>query len=212
MARRRLSWLRLAVIVAAGGACIFAADRYRRSRRPAPAPPDVQRHGIELVEGILAKVAGTPFGQSERGKALAGTIRRFIGRGSVIFTADIASQALYRREFLGHEALYVKALAIGGRLVQQDLELIAEGVFHEAVHALRGGGGRVSIEEECDGFAAGLAAGAAIAGHHLPEPLLIDGRPVAAFVRMAYPDSPRDPAYEPVGESRQWLARRTGLK
>ncbi len=212
MAARRFPWLRLAAILVAGGACILAADWYRRSLRPVPAPAEVQAQGIELVRGILANVAGTGFGQSQRGKALSDTISRFIERGRLVFTADIASQALYRREFLGYEALYVKALAIGGGLVQQDLELIAEGIFHEAVHAARGGSESASIEEECDGFAAGLAAGAAVTGHFLPDVMLIDGQPVAVFVQKVYPANPRRPDYQPVGETREWLARRTGLK
>ena len=212
MASRKFSRLRLAIILVVGGACIFAADWYRRSKRPAPAPADVQRQGIELVKGILAKVAATDFGQSARGQMLADTLARFMARDRLIFTAAIAPQALYRREFLGYDALYVKAMEIGGRLVLRDDEIMAEGVFHEAVHAIRGGSERASIEEECDGFAAGLAAGAAVTGLPLPEVLLIDGKPVADFVQKAYPTNPRSPAYQPVGETRDWLRRRTGLK
>lgn len=212
MASRRLSWPRLAVILLVGGICIFAADRYRRSQRPAPAPADVQQQGIARVKEILAKVAATEFGQSARGKALAATIARFMERGRLLFTAAIGPQAMYRREFLGHEALYVRAMEIGGRLVLRDDEIMAEGVFHEAVHAIRGGNERASIEEECDGFAAGLCAGAAVVGAELPDLLLIDGKPIADFVRKAYPTNSRNPAYQPVGESREWLLRRTGLR
>ncbi|GEM_PF-1351812 len=212
VARRRTSPVRLAVILAVGVACMAAAHMYRRSRRPAPAPPDVQQQGIRQVQAILAKVAGTGFGQSRRGRILSDTITRFIARGRLIFAADIGPQALYRREFLGFEALYVKAMVIGGRLTLRDDEIMAEGVFHEAVHAARGGSAAASLEEECDGFAAGLCAAAAVAGTPLPDLLLLEGRPVAEFVKRVYPTNPRCPSYQPVGESPEWLRRRTGLK
>lgn len=204
--------LRLAAILAVGAICIVGADRYRRSLRPKPAPEDVQRQGIEIVQGILTQVRATPFGQSQRGQLLVAQIESFLQRDRVVFTADITSQALYRREPLGFEALYVKLFRMGGRWVHQDAELIAEGIFHEAVHALKSGYGGSSMEEECDGFSAGLSAGAAMTGKVLPDPLLLDGLPVAEFVRKAYPNLPRRPDYQPVGESREWLARRTGLQ
>jgi len=212
VAKRRFSPVRLAIIIAAGAICMVAVNEYRRSQRPAPAPPDVQQKGVEQVQAILAKVAGTDFGQSRRGQILSDTIARFIARGSLVFTADIGPQALYRRELLGHEALYVKAMVIGGRLVLRDDEILAEGVFHEAVHAARGGNAAASIEEECDGFAAGLCAAAAVTGTALPDLLLLEGRPVAEFVKRVYPTNPRCPSYQPVGESTEWLRRRTGLE
>ncbi len=212
MAKRKASLVRLAVILIIGVGCLFAAYRYRTSRRPRPVPPDVQREGLKIVEDILQKVATTDFGRSRRGRMLAAKIREFIERGRLIFTPDISWQAGYRRESFGYEALYVKTLRIGGRMLHQEAELIAEGIFHEAVHAMRGGSGRASIEEECDGFAAGLAAGAAVTGARLPEVLLIDGEPLARFVLRSYPNLPRNPDYQPVGQSRQWLLRRTGLR
>lgn len=212
MAKRRASWVRLVVILAIGAGCLFAAYRFRASRRPKAVPPDVQREGLKLVEDILQKVATTDFGRSRRGSVLAAKIREFIERDRLIFTPDISWQAGFRRESFGYEALYVKALRIGGRMFHQEPELIAEGIFHEAIHAIRGRGGRASIEEECDGFAAGLAAGAAVTGAKLPEVLLIDGEPVARFVLSSYPGNPRNPDYRPVGQTREWLLRRTGLR
>lgn len=212
MARRRFSPVRLTILLAVGAVCMVAAAWYRRSQRPAPAPPGVQQQGVEQVQAILAKVAGTDFGRSRRGQILADTIARFIARGRLVFTADIGPQALYRREVLGYEALYVKAMVIGGRLVLRNDEIMAEGVFHEAVHAARGGSEGASIEEECDGFAAGLCAAAAVTGTPMPDLLLLEGRPVAEFVLRAYPTNPRRPDYQPVGESPEWLRRRTGLE
>ncbi len=97
------------------------------------------------------------------------------------------------------------------RLAQQTREEVAEGLFHEAVHACRTEV-PTSIEEECDGFAAGLCGAAADQGRTPPELLTIEGQSVAEFVLQQYPDLPRRPDYEPVGESCPWLARRTGLR
>jgi hypothetical protein len=189
-------WL-LALILIAGAIGIFFAQQYRESLRPKPAPDDIQRQGIEIVRGILAKIQTTPFGQSQRGQLLATQIESFLRRGSLLFSADISSQALYRREPLGFEALYVKLFRLASRWVHQDPELIAEGIFHEAVHALKSAYGGSSIEEECDGFAAGLAAGAAVTGKTLPEALTLDGMPAAEFVRRAYPTAPAAPTTSP---------------
>lgn len=204
-------WL-LAIILIVGGVAMFCVQRYRESLRPEPAPADVQRQGIDTVRSILAKIQTTPFGQSQRGQLLAAQIESFLRRGRLVFTAAISTQALYRREPFGFEALYVKVFRMGGRWVHQDLELIAEGIFHEAVHSLKSSYGGASIEEECDGFTAGLTAGAAVTGKTLPEVLTLDGTPVADFVKQAYRTNPRRPDYVPVGESREWLLRRTGLK
>ena len=203
--------LRLAAILVAGAVCIAAAALYRQSLRPKAVPADVQRQGLELVETILARVGDTQFGRSERGRLLAETIRDFARRGRLVFTAELDTQALYRREADGYEALYVKVLRLSGKPVHQSPQWVAEGLFHEAVHA-RSPRNAMSIDEECDGFAAGLAAGALIDGSDVPDLLTIEGRPVADFVRRAYPDLPRNPAYQPVGQSREWLKATTGLR
>jgi len=204
-------FLRLAAILAAGAACIAAAAWYRRSLRPTQAPEEVQREGREIVMDVLEGVGATAFGQSERGRLLSETIGRLVAQRSVVFTTKIEAQALYRREADGYEMLYVRVLRLSGRYVHRPPEWIAEAVYHEAVHA-RTPRDATSIEEECDGFAAGLAAGAAIEGRELPDVLTIEGRPVAEFVLGNYPDAPRNRAYQPVGESRAWLLARTGLR
>ena len=214
MAKRRgkFPFVRLGVIVAVGAICITGAEIYRRSRRPAPAPADVQSRGLQLVGEILSRIGSTQFGRSRRGALLTEAISGLVRRDRVVFTADITQQALYRRELGGYEVLYVKVLRLSGRFVQQTTEEIAEGLYHEAVHARQSGNGESSIEEECDGYAAGLCAGAALAGRTLPDVLTLSGEPVAQFVAKAYPDLPRRPAYQPVGESRDWLIRRTSLR
>lgn len=210
--RDRSFLVRLAIIVAVGAALIAWADAYRRSKRPTPVPPDVQQEGLRLVRGLLARIAATDLGRSQRGRLLAETISDFVERDRLVFTRGITAQALYRREFGGHEVIYVKALGMGGRFVHQTPEGIAEGLFHEAVHARQSRYGGASIEEECDGYAAGLAAGAAATGAKLPDLLTLDGEPVARFVAKAYAGLGRRPDYRPVGESLEWLRERTGLE
>jgi hypothetical protein len=206
----RFFWLRLSLLLALGAGAILAAALYTRGGRREPAPEAVQREGLRLVEDILERVADTEFGRSERGRRLAEAIRTFLRQGRVVFTAEIPSQALYRREPNGEQFLYVRVLRLGGRLVQQTREEVAEGLFHEAVHACCAEV-PTSIEEECDGFAAGLCGAAADRGRPPPELLTIEGQSVAEFVLQQYPALPRRPDYEPVGESRAWLIRRTGL-
>jgi hypothetical protein len=209
--RDRFFFLRLGAILALGAVAIAAAELYRRSKRRRPAPPETQRSGLLLVNDILARIASTDFGKSKRGDLLAQTISSFLRRHGVVFTAEIAPQALYRREAGGQELLYIKVLRLGATFAHQSPEGIAEALYHEAVHARKSHYGGSSMEEECDGYAAGLAAGAAIAGRDLPEVLAIDGQPVAAFVARTYPELTRCPTYQPVGQSREWLMRTTGL-
>jgi len=208
----RRFFLRLGALLVLGILAIVGAQVYRRSMRRKPPSPEVQQEGLRLVRDILARVGATPFGASQRGVLLTRTIESFLRRGRVVFTAELAPQALYRREAGGYEELYVKVLRVGRQFAHQPAEQIAEGIFHEAVHARKSRAGGSSIDEECDGYAAGLCAGAAVAGRSVPDVLPLDGRPVAEFVRQAYPDLSRDPAYQPVGESREWLVRRTGLR
>lgn len=201
---------RMAVVVAVGGACIAGAAWYRNSLRRKPVPPEVQAEGEALIRGILADIAAEDFGKSERGVLLSGAIERLMQQRKLVFTTDRGAQAVYRREWGGNEVLYVRVMCHSGNYKHLDREDIAEAIFHEAVHAIEGGKAQ-SIDEECDAFAAGLCAGAAITGRPAPELLRLSGLPVADFVTRAYPDVERDPSYVPVGETREWLTRRTGL-
>lgn len=203
--------IRLGAILVVGALAIAAAALYRRSLRPEPTPRAVQASGLERVDAIVARVEATAFGRGERGRLLTATIRDFARRGRLVFTDELDTQALYRREADGYEALYVKVMRLSGRYVHRPPAWIAEALYHEAVHA-RSPRNAMSIEEECDGFAAGLAAGALMDGRDVPDLLTIEGRPVADFVLRAYPDLPRNPAYQPVGESLDWLKATTGLR
>jgi hypothetical protein len=206
----RKAAVRLIVILSVGAVAVGAVARYRRSLRPKAAPDAVQRAGREHVDAILARIEASPFGQSERGRLLTATIRDFAERGRLVFTADIPYQALYRRELGGYAALYVKVLRVSRALEHQSLELTAEGIYHEAVHA-RSPYGKTTIEEECDGYVAGLTAGAIAAGRPVPARLTLDGMSVGQFVLGMYKGLPRRSDYQPMGESPEWLRERAGL-
>jgi len=204
-------FIRLASILVVGVIAIVGVALRQRPKPPTPAPDGVQRQGLALMGDILAKIAPTGFGQSRRGQRLARVVRGLAARGRVVFSADIAPQALCRHEH-GQGMLYIKVLRLGHKLVHQTPEEVAEGLFHEAVHMCEGHPAQSRIDEECDGYAAGLCAGAALVGRTQPDVLTIEGATVAEFVAREYPHLSRCPQYQPVGQSREWLARRTGLR
>jgi hypothetical protein len=207
--RKAVLW-RLVVVVAVGGACIAGAAWYRKSLRRKPVPPDVQADGEARIQALLADIAETQFGKSERGVLLSGAIGRLMRQGKVAFTTDRRAQAVYRREWGGSEVLYVRAMCHSGNYKHLDRDDMAEAIFHEAVHAMEGGKSE-SIDEECDAFAAGLCAGAAVTGKAVHDILRLSGLPVAEFVVRGYPKLERNPTYVPVGETQDWLKERTGL-
>jgi hypothetical protein len=211
---KRKKTLRLAVLLAGGGLLITAASILRPTllKIPAPAPLAVQQDGAARIDRILLAIAKTRFGASSRGTQLREAVDHLRASGALIFTADISEQAKYFEYRIGRDILYVRVLrGASGRYTHQGDEGIAQSIFHEAVHALRPGSAG-SIEEECDGYAAGFAAGSAVLGTSLAIPILMDGKPVAQFVRSAYPELEQNSDYQPVGQSREWLMQRTGLE
>jgi hypothetical protein len=211
---RRKKALRLATLLTGGGVLVAITTMLRPYILdiPAPAPLSVQQEGQSRIDRILLVVSKTSFGVSERGRKLRDAIDQLRTSGAVIFTADIGAQAKHFEWRIGQDVLYVRVLrGASGKYTHQSDEGIAQGIYHEAVHALWLGDSG-SVEEECDGFAAGFAAGSAFLGESLPSPLLMDGKPIAQFVRSAYPAFGRDLDYKPVGQSREWLLNITGLE
>ena len=200
----------MGVIVAVGAAAIAGAWIYRRSQEPAVASAEVQREGLAKVRRILVRVSASPFGRSRRGGALTRAVRELLAADRIVFTAQITAQGKYVDSRIGSGTMYVRVFRLREDVFmhQQD-DGIAEAIYHEAVHVLRPGS--TCIEEECDGYAAGLVAGAAMRGETPPEILRHDGVSVAQFVLRAYRDLPRNAGYQPVERDREWLARRTGL-
>lgn len=209
-ANPKVSYRRLAIILLIGFALGTCIELLRRSKRPAPAPSAIQKEGYQRIEGIVARVEPTEFGQSGRGQRILKQIRKMVREGTIVFTHEIKPVGLYRTETFGSRTMYVKVLRNSARLYSQVPEdQIAGAIFHEAIHAIQGG--ESSIEEECDGYAAGLVAMHIILEEEIPRPLLIDGKPAAFFVRQQYPELGHDPSYAPVGESRGWLVDMVGL-
>ena len=209
-ARFPLRW-RLAVIIAAGLAAAVGVEADRSSRRPRPAPPGVQEEGRERVRGILGRLEASELGDSERWQRILGEAGSLLGRGAVVFTEDITAQGYFRSEFLGPTRLYVRVFLTGkGAYSHMSYARIAEAVCHESVHSISKY--RASIEEEYDGFAAGLTAGLVLRGRPVTTPLMMEGKPAARYILMAYEGVPSLPEYMPVGETREWLFRQVGVR
>ncbi len=208
-ARVPLPW-RLAVIIAAGLAAAAVVEAARSSRRPRPAPPGVQEEGLERVRGILGRLEASELGDSKRWQLILGEAGSLLDRGALVFTGDITAQGYFRSEFLGPTRLYVKVFPTGkGAYSHMSDAGIAEAVCHESIHAISKY--RASIEEEYDGFAAGLTAGLVLRGRLVTTPLMIEGKPAARYILRAYEGLPSRPEYMPVGETREWLFRQVGV-
>jgi len=208
--RQRLS-ARLTGIILLGTLAAIGIDYYRGSKRPCPAPFAEQQKGYARIREVLRRVETSKFGQSPRGRLLCRKIPALMDAGDVVFTRELKTMGLFRSEVLGPKCLYLKVYRNSDtEYAHLADDLLAGALFHETVHALRPAGS--SVEEECDGYAAGLTASAIVAGEETPVPLVIDGKAVAEYVLKEYPDRPRDPAYQPVGLSREALLQQTGLR
>jgi hypothetical protein len=191
-----------------------AAHSYRESRLPPAAPEHIQRQGLALLDEILGKASGTPFGQSVRGQVLAAEIRRLMDRGLVVFVTGLGAVGKYIEVPMGRNRLLIDTYHFGAgvsedkRYVLPDADQVARAAFHEAVHSLR----REThcTEEECDGMLAAFQADAALSGSPMPVPALTDGSSVAEYVRTQYADLPHDADYRPVGLSRDEFERAVG--
>ena len=198
--RRRVAVYLVLAIVLFGVAelCFWLAE-------PRAALVSAQHEGRALAGDLLATLESTDFGQSRRGRELIAVLRDALARGSVIFATDLDGPGHFRDVRGG--VVYVDGSLLRGDGPARDRGLVKV-LFDEAVHALRTGG--TSIEEECDGCAAGMVAVDAIEGKATAELIEVDGRPLVDFVRARYADLGEDSSYLPVGETRSWLLRRTG--
>lgn len=169
---------------------------------------------MEIVRGEVKKLRVTGFGRSPRGRRVLDEVEAFVKRDRIVFSAHLnGPRGLSWTEVLGLRLVYVRVIEMAaGRHLHQLPCQISEVLCHEAVHSIRGGLEGASIEEECDAFAAGLCADAASRGQEVSVPLQMDGMPLAEFVMESYPDAPRDPGYQPVGRSTEWLRKMTGLE
>ncbi len=194
-------------------ACAIAAIAVSHARRPAAAPRDMQEGGKAIIRAELPKLIASDFGRTKRGKLLIAEVQSLLKDDRIVFSSALkGKRGLSWSEWWRPRIVYIKILRVNREkyLHQMPSQLI-EVLFHEALHSIKGGFHATSIEEECDAFAAGLCAEAASQGIEPPDILRIDGKPVAEFVMASYSGAPRKPDYQPVGESIEWLRKRTGL-
>jgi hypothetical protein len=193
--------------------CLVAAIGLHVARRPAAAPPDIQESGRAIILIELTTLSQTDFGRSGRGRLLVAEVEYLLRHNRIVFSAQLkGKRGLSWSEWWGPKTIFIRILEVNeGRYIHQMPSQIVECLFHEALHSIKGRFHGTSIEEECDAFAAGLCAEAASKGIEPPDILRIDGKPVAEFVAASYPEAPRKRDYRPVGESLEWLMKRTGL-
>ncbi len=189
--------------------CPFAME----ARYPTLAPQAVQDEGRTFAQVTLERLLPTPFGRSTRGQALIHTARETLNEKRVFFSAALGGprgQSIVR--LFGRRRIYLKVIQVNDEvyLHQRDWQL-AEALIHESVHARVGGIRTASFEEECDAFAAGLQAEAAIRKVTPTTPLTIDRLPIAEFIRRQYPRIKSRPDYQPVAITREELGRLAGF-
>lgn len=200
---------RLGLILALGAAAIATAAVYGSSKRPRPVPPEVAARGLADVRVVLDLVGASEFGRSERGAILTGEIERFLEDGRLVFTADISTEALYRKEFCKAPVLYIGVFGCPRGYMLPDRGEIAERLYHEALHSVKRSAGK-SYEEECDAYCAAEEARAAVEERAPAFPLKRDGGPLWAWVTVTYEDATSNPAYAPVGRSHEELTEKAG--
>lgn len=208
---RSCAFRRIASICFAGLAWLTAIVSYQHAHRLKPAPDDIQISGRVIIEQGLATLGTSPFAHTKRGMLITTEIQRLLEGDHIVFAAMQATRGLTWDPMLGRQTIYIKVIPLAnGNVLHQRLEGLMEALVHEAVHCIKHTWGRISIEEECDCFAAGVEVAHIIAGERPPELLRVDGYPIATFVLKSYPKAKRSPRYKPVGESRSWLSTRTG--
>ncbi len=179
-----------------------------RRQRPSPAPTDVQQTGLEQVYQILAKVEQTTWGGSQRAQLLIAELNTLLKKNHLAFSDEIVDTGYTYRPRNGQPRVYVKVQRqSNGQYQHHDPNLLAEVIFHEALHAIQGQKG--SQEQECDAYLAGLEARAAFEGLNRPGRFELEGMRIADFVLKRYPNLPPQPNYQPLGRPLHWLQIQT---
>jgi hypothetical protein len=208
---RYCAFKRIAAICFAGLAWLTAIVSYQHAHRLKPAPIEIQESGRVIIEQGLATLDTSPFAHTKRGMLIATEIQRLLEGDHIVFASMQATRGLTWDPLLGRQTIYIKVIPLAnGNFLHQRPEDLMEALAHEAAHCIKQTLGRISLEEECDCFAAGVEVAHIIAGERPPELLRVDGHPIATFVLNSYPKAKRSPRYRPVGQSRSWLSSRTG--
>jgi hypothetical protein len=206
---RGFRWYRLAAILLVGAAAMWLVHRHIVAQRPHLVPDDIARKAHADLVAMLAKVATSPFGQTERGLALTQEARRYLDDGRLLFAQDMGKVSLFRKEFARRPVVYVNVPRFSNGHAIPDAATLARAVYHEMLHSIQGTG---CYEEECDAFVVGSQADAALRGVPLEFPVYRDGMTVAVWVRRVYRGKNGSPEYQPLGHDRAWLARASGAE
>jgi hypothetical protein len=196
-------------ILLVGVAAMWLVGRHVAAQRPRLVPDDVVREAHTALEAALAKVAASPFGQTERGRALTQEARRYLDDGRLLFAQDMGKVAMLREEFARRPVVYVNVPRFSSGHAIPDPATLVRAVYHEMIHSIQDTG---SYEEECDAFVAASQADAALRGLPVEFPVTRDGMPVARWVRRLYRGKKASPEYKPLGHDRAWLARASGAE
>jgi hypothetical protein len=194
---------RIAAIGFAGVAWLLAIVSYQHAFRLTPAPDHVQVSGLGIVRTELKILSESRFGQTKRGQLIVDEIRLLLAEERIVFAPMTETRGLTWDPIVGAKVIYVKVIEMeGGRFLHQQCPQIMEALVHETVHSIKNTRRRISIEEECDCFKAGIEAAAVSAGHPRRVMFMVDGWPLEEFVRRAYPKAPHDATYVPLGGGR----------
>jgi len=198
-----------------GSLALGAAVYLRFHEKPPGVPESIRTVGLVLVREQLDHLARTDFGQTERGQMLIQKAVELSKQGRIDFSARLNGPrgVTWRPFFWSPDRIFIKVLERPGkRYLHQLPHQLMEALIHETLHAIKRGHRRASRQEEWDAFVAGLQAEAAMQGFDSSLPPRIDGITVAEFVARYYPEAPNEPAYQPVGQSREWLEQMAVVK
>lgn len=201
---------RVFCLLAIGLLLIFLAYEYRISQRPKELSSEETAVGLAKVQRVIDVVGQSEFGQTERGRKLTQQAQDLLRDGRIRFSAGLEMDSLYRKEFGSRPILYIAVLRGKDSVLWLDAEALARRIYHEVLHATVGSK-RKSKEEECDAFCAAEEAVSAVEKRPPRYPVMRDGQSVWKWVQVAYPDTPSDPGYKPVGYTFAEFAARTGI-
>ncbi|MHC4253829.1 MAG: hypothetical protein ACYS9X_32350 [Planctomycetota bacterium] len=202
---------RLAIILVPGAIACAGAYAYRVSRRPKTVPADVALKGTARVREVTAAVGKSDFGGTARGSALTSRVERFVEEGRLRFSAELDTEALYRKERGCAPVLYVGVYSFPKKIILPTHAELAERLYHESLHAVKRSGVK-TYEEECDAYCAAEEARAAVEGRAPSFPVRRDGQVIWDWVKETYKDAVSDRAYVPVGQAPEELARKAGVR
>ena len=203
---------RVAALVFAGLAWFAAIMSYQYARGIEPAPPEAQNSGLAIIHECMIALENNGYHHTPRGRIIMTEIRKLLAENRIVFAPMTKTRGLTFDPFFGRKTIYIKIIAMNhGRFLHQRPPEIIEALVHETIHSVKNTRRRMSIEEECDCFAAGLEAALTTQGKPIPDIFAIDGKPIVDFILASYTNTRRDPTYQPVGISREWLLSHAGI-